>query len=131
MKIFENGIYRDMTPAEIAAMQAAQMGSDVPEELTNEKKLELMLASIPEEPKPSVAPKVGYKWKPMYTTAAGFAWELVKDPNALGTMENPLYWIAGMAVKTGYRYTDGTKTYVALADGVPTGFDDATYFAEV
>lgn len=31
----------------------------------------------------------------------------------------------------GYHYTDGTTVYVALADGIPTGFDDATYFAEV
>lgn len=131
MKICENGVVREMTPAEIAAMQAAQMESDVPEGLTHEKKLELMLASIPEEPKPSVAPKIGYKWQPMYTAAAGFAWELVEDPNALGTMKNPLYWIADMAVKTGYHYTDGVTKYVALADGVPSGFEDATYFAEV
>lgn len=131
MKICENGIVREMTAAEIAAMQAAQMEADVPEGLTNEKKLELLLAAIPEESKPSVAPKVGYKWQPMYTASAGFAWELVGDPNALGTMENPLYWIADMAVKTGYHYTDGATTYVALEDGVPSGFDDATYFAEV
>lgn len=131
MKICENGVIREMTAAEIAAMQAAQMETDVPEELTNNKKLELMLASIPEEPKPSVAPKVGYKWQPMYTASAGFAWELVEDPNALGTMENPLYWLPGKAVKMGYHYTDGTTTYVALEDGVPSGFDDATYFAEV
>lgn len=25
---------------------------------------------------------------------------------------------------------DGTVVYVALADGVPNGFDDETYFAE-
>lgn len=131
MKICENGVIREMTPAEIAAMQAAQMESDVPEELTNEKKLELMLASIPEEPMPSIEPKIGYKWKPMYTATAGFAWELVEDPNVLGTMANPLYWLADMAVKTGYHYTDGTTKYVALADGVPSGFEDATYFAEV
>lgn len=131
MKVCENGIIREMTAAEIAEMQAAQMGTDAPEELTTDKKLELMLASIPEEPKPNVEPKVGYKWQPMYTASAGFAWELVKDPNALGTMENPLYWLDGMAVKTGYHYTDGAATYVALADGVPSGFDDATYFAEV
>lgn len=131
MKICENGVIREMTAAEIAAMQAAQMEADVPDELTNGKKLELMLASIPEEPKPSIEPKVGYKWQPMYTATAGFAWELVENPNALGTMANPLYWIADMAVKSGYHYTDGVTKYVALADGVPSGFADATYFAEV
>lgn len=132
MKICENGVVRGMTAAEIAEMQEMSMAAETTiEPLTNEKKLELMLATIPEEPKPSVAPKVGYRWQPMYTASAGFAWELVKDQNALGTMENPLYWIADMAVKTGYHYTDGVTKYVALADGVPSGFDDATYFAEV
>lgn len=131
MKICENGIIREMTAEEIAAMQTAQMENDVPEELTNKKKLELMLATIPEAPMPTVEAKVGYKWQPMYTSSAGFAWELVEDPNALGTMENPLYWLPEKAVKMGYHYTDGTTTYVALADGVPSGFDDATYFAEV
>lgn len=80
---------------------------------------------------PTVEPKVGYKWQPMYTPSSGFAWELVEDPTALGTMANPLYWLLGKAVKMGYHYTDGTTKYVALADGVPTGFDDETYFAEV
>ncbi len=131
MKVCENGVIREMTAAEIAAIQAAQMESDVPEELTNEKKLGLMLATIPEAPMPTVEPKVGYRWQPMYTASAGFAWELVEDPDALGTMKNPLYWLSGKAVKMGYHYTDGATKYVALADGVPSGFDDATYFAEV
>lgn len=131
MKISENGIIREMTAAEIAAMQAAQQEADVPEELTNEKKLELLLATIPEAPMPTAEQKVGYKWQPMYTASAGFAWELVEDPDALGTMKNPLYWLPSKAVKMGYHYTDGETTYVALADGVPSGFNDATYFAEV
>lgn len=132
MKIFENGIYRDMTVTEIAAMQEISMAAETTiEPLTNEKKLKLMLATIPEAPMPTVEPKVGYKWQPMYTSSAGFVWELVKDPNAFGTMENPLYWLSGKAVKIGYHYTDGTTIYVALENGVPSGFGDATYFAEV
>lgn len=132
MKIFENGIYRDMTAAEIAAMQEISMAAETTiEPLTNEKKLKLMLATIPEAPMPTVEPKVGYKWQPMYTSSVGFAWELVKDPNAFGTMENPLYWLSGKAVKMGYHYTDGKTIYVALENGVPSGFGDATYFAEV
>lgn len=132
MKICENGVIREMTPEEIAEMQESSMATESTiEPLTDAKKLELMLSTIPEAPMPTVEPKVGYKWQPMYTASAGFAWELVEDPNALGTQTNPLYWIADMAVKTGYHYTDGVTTYVALADGVPSGFDDATYFAEV
>lgn len=132
MKICENGVIREMTAAEIAEMQKIEMTEESTiEPLTDMKKLELMLATIPEAPMPTVEPKVGYKWQPMYTSSAGFAWELVEDPNALGTMKNPLYWLPGKAVKTGYHYTDGTTKYVALADGVPSGFDDETYFAVV
>lgn len=132
MKIWENGIIRELTAEEIAAMQESSMAAkSTIEPLTDEKKLELMLATIPEAPMPTVEPKVGYKWQPMYTPSSGFAWELVEDPNALGTMQNPLYWLPGKAVKMGYHYTDGTTIYVALGNGVPSGFDDATYFTEV
>lgn len=132
MKIGENGVIREMTAAEIAEMQEMEMAEESTiEPLTDKKKLELMLATIPEAHMPTTEPKVGYKWQPMYTPSSGFAWELVKNPDALGTMENPLYWLSGKAVKIGYHYTDGVTTYVALADGVPSGFDDATYFAEV
>lgn len=132
MKICENGVIREMTAAEIAALQESSMAAESTiEPLTDEKKLELMLATIPEEPMPTVEPKVGYRWKPMYTPSSGFAWELVEDLNALGTMKNPLYWLPGKSVKMGYHYTDGTTIYVALENGVPSGFDDATYFAEV
>lgn len=132
MKICENGVIREMTAAEIAAMQESSMAAESTiEPLTDAKKLELMLATIPEAPMPTVEPKVGYRWKPMYTPSSGFAWELVEDPAALGTMKNPLYWLTGKSVKMGYHYTDGTTIYVALENGVPSGFNDATYFAEV
>ena len=39
--------------------------------------------------------------------------------------------VDGKVVKMGYYYTDGTTIYVALENGVPSGFGDATYFAEV
>lgn len=132
MKKYENGIYREMTAAEIAAMQESSMAAESTiEPLTDAKKLELMLATIPEAPMPTVEPKVGYKWQPMYTPSSGFAWELVENPTVLGTIKNPLYWLPGKSVKMGYHYTDGTTIYVALENGVPSGFDDATYFAEV
>lgn len=132
MRTYINGVIREMTVAEIAEMQEAILKHDSKiEPLTNEKKIDLILESIAEAPTPTLEPKVGYKWKPIYSTAAGFAWELVEDPTALGTIKNPLYWIPGKVVKMGYNYTDGVRKYVALEDGVPTGFDDATYFAEV
>lgn len=127
-----NGAKIKVTTEEIAAMQEMEMAAESTiEPLTDAKKLALMLATIPEEPMPTVEPKVGYKWQPMYTPSSGFAWELVEDPNALGTMKNPLYWLPDKSVKMGYHYTDGTTIYVALENGVPSGFDDATYFTEV
>lgn len=132
MKIYKNGTIRDMTAEEIAAMQDTQLEMERNiEPLTDNDKIALMLAAIPEEPVPTMAPKVGYRWKPVYSSSAGFAWELVEDPDALGTLKNPLRWVAGHEVRAGYHYTDGTRLYVALEDGVPTGLEDKTYFAEV
>lgn len=132
MKICENGTIRDMTTEEIVAMQEAQLAMERNiEPLTDSAKLALMLAAIPEEPVPTMAPKVGYKWQPVYSSSAGFAWELVEDPSALGTMKNPLLWTEGREVRAGHHYTDGIRLYVALEDGVPTGIEDETYFTEV
>lgn len=130
MKICENGVIRDMTPDEIAEMQQNQPDT-VPEELTKEKKLELMLAAIPEEPMPDSEPKLGYKWQPIYTPSSGFAWELVEDPTALGTQNNPRYWVIGLAVRLGHYYTtDGVTLKMAVNEGVPESWDDAAYFEE-
>ena len=130
MKIYENGVIRDMTPEEIAEMQQNQPETAA-ESLTNDKKLELMLAAIPEEPMPDSEPKLGYKWQPIYTPSSGFAWELVEDPTALGTQKNPRYWVIGLAVRLGHYYTtDGVTLKMAVNEGVPESWDDATYFEE-
>lgn len=130
MKIYENGILRDMTPEEIAEMQQNQPETAA-ESLTNDKKLELMLAAIPEEPMPDSEPKLGYKWQPIYTPSSGFAWELVEDPTALGTQNNPRYWVIGLAVRLGHYYTtDGVTLKMAVNEGVPESWDDAAYFEE-
>ena len=131
MIVCENGVIREMTPTEIAEMQQSQPDT-MPDELTTEKKLELMLAAIPEEPMPDSEPKLGYKWQPMYTASSGFAWELVEDPTALGTQKNPRYWVQGMAVKLGHWYTvDGTALKMAVDEGTPESWEDARYFEEV
>lgn len=128
MKIYENGVIREMTPEEIAEMQQYQLEATV-EPLTMNKKLELMLAAIPEEPMPDSEPKLGYKWQPMYTASSGFAWELVEDPTALGTQKNPRYWVPGMAVKLGHWYTvDGKALKMAVNEGTPESWGDEQYF---
>ena len=130
MKICENGFVREMTAEEIAATQKVeQADSRAAKPLTDERKLALMLAAIPEEPMPDSEPKLGYKWQPMYTPSSGFAWELVEDPTALGTRQNPWYWVDGMAVKMGHHYTsNGTAVYIALEDGVPPAWADPGWF---
>ena len=35
-------------------------------------------------------PKIGFKWKLIYRGIAGFAWELVPNPDAVGTVAKPL-----------------------------------------
>jgi hypothetical protein len=131
MKIWVNGNTRDMTDEEIAEMQARELENTGVNELTDEDKLHLFLQSIPTEATPTVEPKVGYKWQAVYSGAAGFAWELVEDPNALGTMNNPLVWLPGASVKMGYHYTSGGKTYLALDDGTPSAITDEAFFAEI
>lgn len=102
MKICENGTIRDMTTEEIAAMQEAQLAMEHNiEPLTDSAKLALMLAAIPEEPVPTMAPKVGYKWQPVYSSSAGFAWELVEDPSALGTLKTHCDGQRGMRSRQG------------------------------
>ena len=133
MTIYENGIIREMTAGEIAAIQKAEQehGRAV-EPLTNERKLELILESIPTQDMPSMEPKLGYRWKPMYSSTAGFAWELVEDPTALGTKQNPWYWVDGMEVKTGHHYTsNGAAVYIALENGVPPAWADLDWFMEI
>ena len=131
MRICENGVYRDATDEEIAEMQARELENSGVAELSDEDKLHLFLQSIPTEATPTVEPKVGYKWQAVYSGTAGFAWELVEDPNALGTMNNPLVWLPGAAVKAGYHYTSGGKVYVALDDGTPSAITDEAFFAEI
>ena len=59
------------------------------------------------------------------------AWELVEDPTALGTQNNPRYWVIGLAVRLGHYYTtDGVTLKMAVNAGVPESWDDATYFEE-
>jgi hypothetical protein len=131
MKIWVNGNTRDMTDEEIAEMQARELENTGVNELTDEDKLHLFLQSIPTEATPTVEPKVGYKWQAVYSGTAGFAWELVEDPNALGTQANPLVWLPGASVKLGYHYTSGGKVYLALDDGTPSAITDETFFAEI
>lgn len=49
--------------------------------------------------------KIGFKWKLIYRGIAGFAWELIPDPDAVGTVAKPFEWFAGIRVAMGYHTT--------------------------
>ena len=123
-------LYHRYTVAELAERQQAEIEASTIV-LDDATKLSLMLAEIPTEAKPTIPPKLGYKWVPTYSGTAGFAWELQEDPNAYGTNDRPLYWVDGMTVCTGYYYTDGDKLYMALQDGAAPALTDTEWFEVV
>ena len=88
-------LYHRYTVAELAERQQAEIEASTIV-LDDATKLSLMLAEIPTEAKPTIPPKLGYKWVPTYSGTAGFAWELQEDPNAYGTNDRPLYWVDGL-----------------------------------
>ncbi len=99
---------------------------------TQQEKLMALIASleVPDKPTDSVQP--GYKWALKYTWGANsYAWESVKDENALGTAEKPIPWIEGSAVRHGYCYTDGENRYMALANGVPKNVTQTEFFKKI
>lgn len=84
------------------------------------------------EEKPSIiTPRPGYKWVPTQMTAKGpITWIEKVDPNAEGTADKPITFIAGMTVYENYYYTDGQKRYVCVKAGNPTELVEGEYFTE-
>lgn len=84
------------------------------------------------EEKPSiVTPRPGYKWIPTQTTAKGsITWVEEADPNADGTANKPITFVAGMNVWENYYYTDGQKRYVCIKAGNPSELTEGEYFTE-
>lgn len=84
------------------------------------------------EGKPSiVTPRPGYKWVPYQVKAEGaITWIEEADPNAKGTADKPISFVAGMAVWENYYYTDGVKRYVSVKSGNPTELAEGEYFTE-
>lgn len=116
MKICINGLVRDMTSDEVTAYQAEAIRTQ---------------QQIPTADTPTVPPKIGFKWKLIYRGIAGFAWELVPDPDAVGTVAKPFEWFAGIRVVMGYHYTDGVDIALAVADGSPATFDDERFLVKL
>lgn len=132
MKKCVNGQIIDMTPEEVTAYQEAAITTQ--QQITTEgfgDKLRVYIESIPTVHTPTVPPKIGFKWKLIYRGITGFAWELVPDPDAIGTVAKPFEWFAGIRVAAGYHYTNGVDIALAVADGVPATFEDERFLVKL
>lgn len=132
MKICINGLVRDMTPDEVTAYQEAAITAQqqIPTAGLDDK-MRVYIESIPTADTPTVPPKIGFKWKLIYHGIAGFAWELVPDPDAVGTVVKPFEWFAGIRVAAGYHYTNGADIALAVTDGTPSSFDDDRFLVKL
>ena len=132
MKICINGLVRDMTSDEVTAYQAEAIRTQQQIPTAGlEDKMRVYIESIPTADTPTVPPKIGFKWKLIYRGIAGFAWELVPDPDAVGTVAKPFEWFAGIRVVMGYHYTNGVDVALAVADGIPATFDDEKFLVKI
>lgn len=128
MKICINGLVRDMTHDEVTAYQEATITTQQQIPTAGlEDKMRVYIESIPTADTPTVPPKIGFKWKLIYRGIAGFAWELVPDPDAVGTVTKPFEWFAEIRVAAGYHYTNG----VDVANGIPATFDDERFLVKI
>lgn len=93
--------------------------------------MRVYIESIPTADTPTAPPKIGFKWKLIYRGIAGFAWELVPDPDAIGTVAKPFEWFAGIRVAAGYHYTNGVDIALAVADGIPATFEDERFLVKL
>lgn len=132
MKKCVNGQIIDMTPDEVTAYQEAAITTQqqIPTAGFGDK-LRVYIESIPTVHIPTVPPKIGFKWKLIHRGIAGFAWELVPDPDAVGTVAKPFEWFAGIRVAMGYHYTNGFDVALAVADGIPATFGDERFLVKL
>ena len=120
-----------MTPDEVTAYQEAAITTQQQIQTSGfGDKLRAYIESIPTVHTPTSPPKIGFKWKLIYRGIAGFAWELVPDPDAVGTVTKPFEWFAGIRVVKGYHYTNGVDVALAVANGIPATFDDERFLVK-
>ena len=132
MKKCVNGQIIDMTPDEVTAYQEAAITTQQQIQTAGfGDKLRAYIESIPTAHIPTVPPKIGFKWKLIHKGIAGFAWELVPDPDAVGTVAKPFEWFAGIRVAAGYHYTNGVDVALAVAGGIPATFEDERFLVKL
>ena len=132
MKKCVNGQIIDMTPDEVTAYQEAAITTQQQIQTSGfGDKLRVYIESIPTVHTPTSLPKIGFKWKLIYRGITGFAWELVPDPDAVGTVTKPFEWFAGIRVVKSYHYTNGVDVAIAVANGIPATFEDERFLVKI
>lgn len=132
MKKYVNGQIVDMTPDEVTAYQEATIATQQQIPTAGlEDKMRVYIESIPTADTPTVPPKIGFKWKLIYRGIAGFSWELVPDPDAVGIVTKPFEWFAGIRVVKGYHYTNGVDVALSVANGIHATFDDERFLVKI
>lgn len=132
MKKYVNGQVIDMTPDEVTAYQAEAIATQQQIPTAGlEDKMRVYIESIPTADTPTVPPRIGFKWKLIYRGIEGFAWELVPDPDAVGTVTKSFEWFAGIRVVKGYHYTNGVDVALAVANGIPATFYDEMFLVKI
>lgn len=105
-------VYRDQTPEEQIEMQTMQLETLNRQEITVDDYLEVLKRQV-EVTTPTRAVqkegvidlpfKAGYRWDKVIS-ATGISFELVPDPNALGSADNPIVWHENVEMISGAYY---------------------------
>lgn len=127
-------VYREMTQEEIDGLEInekEEFYKKMNEPLTSEKKLELLIESIPVLDKPENRP--GYLWKPIYNATGNcFGWEEIIDPYYTktedGDFTRPIHFEPGMVVVNHLFYTDGDDIWECIKSGEAFDFNDRNFF---
>lgn len=93
------------------------------------ERVNAFISAIETPEKPDLPDKPGFKWALKYTWGdSGFTWEMVEDPDAQGTRDNPIQWTPDMTVRTNYWYSHEGQLYVCIQSGTPAEITDLNYF---
>ncbi len=123
MRIYDNGIYRDMTAEEIAAMnQPTEPAEPTPEERL--AALETTLSRVITT-KRMQSDKLGFDWLVYYIKDTEVCRVYEPQATPAGTADNPISWSEGMSLISNAYYTyDGARKVWTGDAGTVAGWDD-------
>lgn len=117
-------VTRDMTPEEEAEHQKFTLEEMTrPIEVTEQDKIAALTDGVEVAIPPEATQeadgvhlpfKVGYRWEKVCGNGR-VHFELVPDPNAIGTQDNPIIWSEGVQMLNNAFYVKDGKTYVYMS----------------